>query len=104
MTYRQDTPDPRWWYATVTMFLCFTATAVLTVLDSSIALLQLTMILSLIILVPLFIDIRAVKKSQINWNPNWVYYVVGSAIFLVPILPIYAYRRYQVLPSQLRTS
>ena len=98
MSRYQQTPDSKWWYATVSVFLCFTAAGVLTILRDSVALLQLTMILSVIVLLPLYIDTRAVRKSRIDWNPNWAYYVVGSAIFILPVLPIYAYRRHQMLP------
>lgn len=101
MTYRQRTPDPRWWYATVGVFLCLIASTTLTVLRHSLPLLNLTLILSTIILLPLFIDIRAIRKSQASWNPNWVYYIVGSAILILPIFPIYAYRRYQLLADQI---
>ena len=96
MNYSHQTPDSRWWYATVSVFLCFASAGTLTILRDSVALLQLTIILSVTVLLPLYIDIRVVRKSQTDWNPNWAYYVMGSAILILPILPIYAYRRHRL--------
>lgn len=96
MNYSQQTPDFRWWYATVSVFLCFASTGALAVFRDSVALLQLTMILSMVVLLPLYLDIRTVRKSHTDWNPNWAYYVIGSAILILPILPIYAYRRHRL--------
>lgn len=97
--YNMDMPrtqyslESRWWYAGIGVFLLFALHVSIAPPDASLLFFGLDILFLLIILLCLFMDIRTIRRSEAPWNPNWVFYVVGSFVF--PVLFLYVYRRYQ---------
>ena len=93
MSRRQYSLDSHWWYAAVGVFLLFALFVSIAPPDASLLFFGLDILFLLIILLCLFMDIRTIRRSEAPWNPNWIFYVVGS--FAFPVLFLYVYRRYQ---------
>ena len=93
MSLQQEQVDSRWWYVALGVLVLFALYVQLTPPDVSLLSFALSIVALLIILFSLFMDIRAIRRSNVSWNPNWVFYVIGS--IFTPVFFLYLYRRYR---------
>jgi hypothetical protein len=93
MSLQQEQVDSRWWYISLGILVLFTLYVLLTPPDASLLSFVFGVVAILTILFSLFMDIQAIRRSKLSWNPSWVYYVVGS--FFFPVFFLYLYRRYR---------
>ena len=93
MSTQQNQVDSRWWLAAIGVFALLVLYVQFTPPDASLFFTGLNVLLLIGILVCIYMDSRAIRRSSIEWNPNWVYYIGGA--FFFPILFLYVYRRYR---------
>jgi hypothetical protein len=84
--------DSRWWYATVGTVVLLLLYVTQSPPDASLILLGLNVAIVLATTLCLSMDIRAIRRSELSWDPSSLY--VLGALF-TPILLFYGYRRYR---------